>query len=246
MYAVGDGVGMGLQVTRRLGTADGVTMINAVVGFVAGVLAFTDPRLAARLVLLAAIVDALDGIIARSAGNTDVGPLLDSITDIVSFGTTPGLLVYGIVRLEYGGIEALDGPMLVVGLLVPAGFAAFSILRTAFYEVYVSEGEDRPGIPNALAAVILAAAYLSGLVPVPVLLVATVVLSVLMVAPVRYPKLSVRDAFALGVVQALAIFVPSAAQGVFPVALLVAALAYLTLGPRYYWGPGEPSVTNDP
>jgi len=35
-----------------------VTLINAVVGFVAGVVAFTDPRLAARLVLLAAIVDA--------------------------------------------------------------------------------------------------------------------------------------------------------------------------------------------
>ncbi|SFS06949.1 archaetidylserine synthase [Halomicrobium zhouii] len=237
---------MSLQVSRRLGPADGVTLINAVVGFVAGVVAFTDPRLAARLVLLAAIVDALDGIIARSAGNSDVGPLLDSITDIVSFGTTPGLFVYGIVRLEYGALDDLSPLVLAVALLVPAGFAAFSILRTAFYEVYVGEGEDRPGIPNALAAVILAAAYLSGLVPVPVLLGATVVLSVLMVAPVRYPKLAVRDAFALGVIQALAILVPSAFHGVFPIALLVAAMAYLTLGPVYYWGPSNGSVDNAP
>jgi len=235
---------MSLQVSRRLGPADGVTLINAVVGFVAGVVAFTDPRLAARLVLLAAIVDALDGIIARSAGNSDVGSLLDSITDIVSFGTTPGLFVYGVVRLEYGGLDDLSPLVLAIALLVPAGFAAFSILRTAFYEVYVGEGEDRPGIPNALAAVILAAAYLSGLVPVPVLLGATVVLSVLMVAPVRYPKLAVRDAFALGAIQALAILVPSAFHGVFPIALLVAAMAYLTLGPFFYWGPSNGSVDN--
>lgn len=235
---------MSLQVSRRLGVADGVTLVNAVVGFVAGVIAFTDPRLAARLVLLAAIVDALDGIIARSAGNSEVGPLLDSITDIVSFGTTPGLFIYGIVRLEYGGFDELSTLVLVVALLVPAGFTAFSILRTAFYEVYVGEGEDRPGIPNALAAVILAAAYLSGLVPVPVLLLATVALSVLMVAPVRYPKLAVRDAFALGVIQALAIVVPSVLGGVFPVALLAFALAYLTLGPYFYWGPANGSVDN--
>lgn len=230
---------MGLQVSRRLGVADGVTLVNAVVGFVAGVVAFTNPRLAARLVLLAAIVDALDGIIARSHGNSDVGPLLDSITDIVSFGTTPGLFVYGVIRLQYGGFDALSTPLLAVALLVPAGFATFSILRTAFYEVYVDEGEDRPGIPNALAAVILAAAYLTDVVPVSILLVATVVLSVLMVAPVRYPKLAVRDAAALGVVQALAILLPSALSGAFPLALLGAALAYLTLGPHYYWGPPE-------
>lgn len=235
---------MSLQVHRRLGVADGVTLVNAVIGFIAGVVAFTDPRLAARLVLLAAIVDALDGIIARVAGNTEVGPLLDSITDIVSFGTTPGLLVLGIIRVRYGALDALSPLLLVVALLVPAGFAAFSILRTAFYEVHIGEGEDRPGIPNALAAVILAAAYLSGVVPVTVLIGATVVLSVLMVAPVRYPKLGVRDAVALGAVQALVISVPAVFHGVFPIALLGAALAYLTLGPRYYWGPRNGSIND--
>ena len=235
---------MSLQVSRRLGVADGITLVNAVVGFVAGVVAFTDPTLAARLVLLAAIVDALDGIIARSAGNSAVGPLLDSITDIVSFGTTPGLFVFGVLRARYGSLDSLSTEMLVVALLVPAGFATFSILRTAFYEVYVSEGEDRPGIPNALAAVILAAAYLSGFVPPSVLLVATVVLSVLMVAPVRYPKLDVRDAVVLGAIQALAIVAPARFNSVFPAVLLVAALAYLTLGPRYYWGPREGSVND--
>jgi len=54
------------------------------------------------------------------------------------------------------------------------------------------------------------------------------------------------DAFALGVIQALAIIVPSVFQGIFPIALLVAAMAYLTLGPFYYWGPSNGSVDNAP
>ena len=235
---------MGLQVRRRLGAADAITLVNAVVGFAAGAVAFTDPRLAARLVLFAAIVDALDGIVARTSGNSAVGPLLDSITDVVSFGTTPGLLLFGVVRARYGDLDELSAALVVVALVVPAGFAAFSVLRTAFYEVYVDEGEDRPGIPNALAAVILAAAYLSGFVPVAVLVVASVVLSVLMVAPVRYPNLAVRDALVLGGVQALAILVPARSNGLFPSLLLVGALAYLVLGPRYYWGPAEGSVND--
>jgi archaetidylserine synthase len=66
-------------------------------------------------------------------------------------------------------------------------------------------------------------------------LAATVVLSVLMVAPVPYPKLRARDALAMGVVQMGAIAAPTVLQRVFPRVLLVAALAYLTLAPRYYW-----------
>lgn len=234
---------MSLQVRRRLGVADGVTLVNAVVGFVAGVVAFTDPRLAARLVLLAVIVDALDGIVARNAGHSEVGGLLDSITDVVSFGTTPGLFVYGIARLQTGGFDGTDAELLAVALVVGAGFAGFSILRTAFYEVYVDEDEDRPGIPNALAAVILVTAYLAGVTSVPVLLAGTAVLSVLMVAPVRYPNLAVRDAFSLGVVQGLAVLFPAALGGAFPVVLLAAATAYLLFGPRYYRGSGDRAVT---
>ncbi|WP_226013057.1 protein sorting system archaetidylserine synthase [Halomicrobium salinisoli] len=226
---------MGLQVRERLGLADAVTLVNAVVGFVAGVVAFSDPTLAARLVLLAAIADALDGIVARRAGNTEVGPLLDSITDVVSFGATPALVLFGVARARYGELSEMDPAVAAAALLVPAGFVVFSVLRTAFYTVYVGEGETRPGIQNTLAATILAAGYLAGLGSVPLVFAAAAVLSVLMVAPVPFPKLLARDAVVLGVVQAGAIVAPAALGRAFPRILLVAALAYLTLAPRYYW-----------
>lgn len=213
-----------------------MTLVNAVLGFAAAVVAYSDPTLAARLILLAAIADALDGIVARFAGNTEVGPLLDSITDVVSFGATPALFVHGVAREAYGPLGELD-PTFRIGLvLVSSSFVVFSVVRTAFYTVYVEEGEQRPGIQNTLAATILAAAYLAGVAPVAALLAGTVVLSVLMVAPVGYPKLRARDALVLGVVQAVVIVDPSLLGRVFPRVLLASAVAYLLLAPRYYWG----------
>jgi len=226
---------MSLEVRRRLGVADAVTLLNAVIGFAAAVVAYTDPGLAARLILLAAIADALDGIIARFVGNTEIGPLLDSITDVVSFGATPALFVFGIARDQYGPVSAATPTTLAVLVLIPAAFVVLSVLRTAFYTVYVDEGQQRPGIQNTLAATILAAAYLAGIAPVPVLLAGSLALSVLMIAPVSYPKLRARDAVVLGLVQAAAIVDPTAIQRVFPRLLLVAAIAYLTLAPWYYW-----------
>jgi CDP-diacylglycerol--serine O-phosphatidyltransferase len=230
----------GLRVRERLGVADVVTLVNAVVGLVAGVVALSDPAPAARLILLAAIADALDGIVARSFGSTTVGPLLDSITDVVSFGATPALFVYAAAASEWGWLA--DGPTaappgeLAAALGVAAVFVVMSVLRTALYEQFVGEDEHRPGIQNTLAATIVVTAYLAGLTSVPALLAASVALSLAMVAPVGYPKLLARDASVLGVVQAGAIVAPTAYGRVFPRVLLVAALAYMLLGPRYYWG----------
>ncbi len=226
---------MGLQVRRRLGIADAVTLCNAVVGFVAAVVAFTDPATAARLLLLAAVADGLDGIVARRTDNTAVGPLLDSITDVVSFGAAPGLFVYGVVLTEHAGLDSPE-PATVVGLAVAAGFVVLSVVRTALYTVHVGDGDARPGIPNTLAATVLAAGYLAGVTDPTAVLVGTAVLSPLMIAPPAYPGLLARDAIALGSVQALAILAPARLARVFPRTLVIAALAYLVLGPRYYWG----------
>ena len=50
----------------RLGAADAVTVANAALGFLATAAALIDVTLAARLSLVGAITDALDGIVAAS------------------------------------------------------------------------------------------------------------------------------------------------------------------------------------
>ncbi|PSQ35006.1 CDP-diacylglycerol--serine O-phosphatidyltransferase [Halobacteriales archaeon SW_10_66_29] len=226
---------MSLRVRERLGGADVMTLLNAVLGVVAMTVAITgEPADIARLILLAAVADGLDGIMARQFGGTAAGPYLDSMADIVSFGTAPALFLFAVARAEWAPLT--DEPLLYA---VAAGaaslFVVFSLVRTVLYTVYVGEDENRPGIQNTLAASILAAGFLAGVTSVPVILGAGAVLSVLMIAPVPYPKLAARDALLMGVVQMAAIAVPTALQRAFPRALLLAALAYLTLAPRYYW-----------
>ena len=231
---------MSLQVLDRLGWADAMTLLNAVIGVLALAAAVLgEVLLVAQLILLAAVADGLDGVIARRFGGTEVGPYLDSMADIVSFGTTPAIFVFVAAREEFRDeIWTLseEPELAAVAGTVAAGFVVFSLVRTALYTVYVGEDETRPGIQNTLASSILAVAYLAGLTNVPALLGATVVLSVLMVAPVPYPKLRDRDAIVLGALQMAAILLPAVLERVFPRVLLLFALAYLTLAPRYYWG----------
>lgn len=227
---------MSLRVRERLGLADAMTLVNAVVGVAAMVAAFTaSPGVVARLILLAAVADGLDGVIARRRGGTDVGPYLDSMADIVSFGTAPAILVFAVTHAAWAPF--VDEPVRYgLAVAVPALFVVLSLVRTGLYTVYVGADETRPGIQNTLAASILAAGYLAGFTAAPLVLGAAAVLSVLMVAPLPYPKLVARDAMLMGVVQVGAIVRPAAYQRVLPRLLLLAALAYLLLGPRYYWG----------
>ena len=55
------------------------------------------------LLLLAAILDALDGRIARLIkGTSDFGKELDSLTDFVSFGIAPAFIIYFWELNNYG------------------------------------------------------------------------------------------------------------------------------------------------
>ncbi|MFT4922810.1 MAG: archaetidylserine synthase [Haloarculaceae archaeon] len=232
---------MSFRVRDRLGLADVVTLANATVGVVAMSVAITlGPRMAARLILLAAVADGLDGIIARTYGGSSVGPFLDAMADVVSFGTASAVFLYvatndAIDAAMPAGVPVADLVAVLAATAVPAIVVVFSLVRTAFYTVHVGEDERRPGIQNTLAASILAAGYLAGFTSVPVLLGGGIVLSVLMVAPIPYPKLSARDALVMGTVQMAAILAPTIFRRVFPRVLLVAALAYMTLAPRFYW-----------
>lgn len=226
---------MGFEVHRRLSVADAVTLVNAVVGFVAGAVAFTDLHLAARLLLLSVIVDALDGIVARSSDSSEVGPLLDSITDVVSFGVTPSLFVYVLLTDAFGGIEA-GTPLIFVGLVLVASlYAVLSVVRTAFYSTYFDAPDERPGMPNSLGAIVLATGYLAGVVDPVVVAAGVAVLAVAQVAPFDYPKPGVKTVGPMGVVLFGSVVAPTALGRAAPRLMLAVALLFFALGPRYYW-----------
>lgn len=217
----------------RLEFADSVTIANAVLGFLAILTVPVNPELAARLILLAAVADGLDGLVARAGNSSAVGELLDSLADIVSFGVAPALFVYGVARIEWA-VSVTDITLMgVFTLLATALFVVMAIVRTTMYMTY-DLCEFRAGVPNTLAATIIAVTYLTGFATMAVLLFETVVLSYLMIARIPYPGLVPRDGLCVGTVQTSVVFVSGLAGQWLARVLFVAAVAYLVFGPVLY------------
>lgn len=219
----------------RIGPADVVTVANAVVGLLAAVVATADPYLAARLILLAAVGDGLDGVIARRYGGTAVGSYLDSLSDVAAFGVAPAVLVVAIVRREWGLSLTAVTPELALVLAVAAFFLAMVVVRLGLYTAFDTASDYTLGVPSTLAATLLGAAVLARIVTPPTALVGAAVLAYLMVTRIRYPDLLARDALIMGIVHVVAVVAPVYLGRAFPFALLTLALAYLVLAPRFYW-----------
>ena len=222
-----------------LGLADAMTALNAAVGFVAIGVAPVDPGLAARLILLAAVADGLDGVLARRYGSTCVGEFVDSLADVVSFGVAPAALVVVVARRTWGGPDAavlgLGDPVtaaLVFG--IPALFVAAAVVRLACYTALDLDARATEGAQTTLAATVLASAYLAGLTRPALLVGVMAVFTYLMVTRIGYPDLLERDAMGMGTVQVGAILTPTFAGHALPRLLFGAALAYLVLAPSFY------------
>ncbi|MDY6819953.1 MAG: protein sorting system archaetidylserine synthase [Halobacteriales archaeon] len=219
----------------RLGAADIVTVCNGAIGFIAAALAVGDPQLAARLILLAAVGDGLDGVVARQFGSSSVGSNLDSLSDVAAFGVAPALVIHSVGRQAWGIDPLALTPMSIIGLLVPAAFLGMVVIRLGFYTAHQTDAPETIGVPSTLAATILATAVILEVFAPAILVGATALFTYLMIADITYPDLLARDSLLMGIVHGLAVVVPRAFGRAFPYALLTLALAYLTLGPRFYW-----------
>jgi CDP-diacylglycerol--serine O-phosphatidyltransferase len=103
--------------------------------------------LASLFIGLAAVVDFLDGFIARlfKAGS-EMGEQLDSLADLVSFGVAPAMILYQFLRLSYAqDVGALDVSivLLMPALLLPCAAA----YRLARFNLDTSQSFSFKGLP---------------------------------------------------------------------------------------------------
>jgi len=62
--------------------------------------------MASLFIVLAAVVDFLDGFVARLFNaSSEMGKQLDSLADVVSFGVAPGIIIYQFLRLSFAQEE---------------------------------------------------------------------------------------------------------------------------------------------
>ena len=99
----------------------------------------SDFNLAIVCILLAGVCDVLDGMLARHLhSESDLGAQLDSLSDFLSFGVAPGLLVYMSIFNQESSIGAF-------ACLV---FIIFSCFRLALYNVRLEESKAADGAPE--------------------------------------------------------------------------------------------------
>jgi CDP-diacylglycerol---serine O-phosphatidyltransferase len=143
---------------------------------------------AAILIIIAAIFDALDGIMARlTKSSSELGVELDSLSDVVSFGAAPAFLIYSTY------LHNINAAGIVISslLLIAGGFrlARFNVQLVGFNKEYFT-GLPIPSSGITIAAFVLAyydhgytEPYASFIIPL------VIVLSFLMVSKVKYDTL---------------------------------------------------------
>ncbi len=122
------------------------TIGNLVLGFYAIIVGLRgDFERAVPLIFVAALVDGLDGRLARVTQTaSDFGREFDSLADIVTFGVAPALLIHAWGLHELGRI----------GWLLPTFFLLCTAIRLARFNVHTRAADPRffVGLPAPAAA----------------------------------------------------------------------------------------------
>jgi CDP-diacylglycerol---serine O-phosphatidyltransferase len=113
-------------------------------------------ELASFFIGLAALVDFLDGLVARLFKATSpMGKELDSLADVVSFGVAPGMILYQLLRLSFAGQE--DGLDVSVGWLLPALLIpCAAAYRLARFNIDDAQQYGFKGVPTPAAGLLIA------------------------------------------------------------------------------------------
>ncbi|HHQ42229.1 MAG TPA: CDP-diacylglycerol--serine O-phosphatidyltransferase [Chromatiales bacterium] len=195
---------------------------------------------AAVALLVAAVLDGLDGRIARLTGTqTDFGAQYDSLSDVIAFGLAPALVVYhwGLAHLAaYGWLWAK------LGWLAAFVYAACTALRLARFNTQLGVADRRhfQGLPSPAAAGLLATLVwmasdlgLAGEALAVPALVLTLLAAGLMVSNLRYHSFKELDLRSRVPFVAVVAVVLVLAFGSIdpPKALFAAALVYALSGP---------------
>lgn len=186
-----------MTLLRKLSAADLVTLMNALLGFLA-ITYVVDGRyeLAGLLIFIAIILDGLDGALARRFGSVHhFGQYLDFFADSISFCFAPATLVYTVTY------DISRGPAWVswenaLAVAIPTVYVCMGILRLARF---AEAGYRKPyfeGLPSPAAAYLLVTVHIllggGAALELGSQLAVLVVMAFaggLMVTSLRYPKL---------------------------------------------------------
>lgn len=159
----------------------------------------------AILIFCAAVVDFLDGFLARLfKAASPMGIQLDSLSDVVSFGVAPGMIIYQLLRITYA--KEQDGLDISIVFLLPALIIPCAAAwRLAKFNLDEGQQYSFKGLPTPSAGLFVASLPLIMLYPPSfinitdyilnkwVLYLIIVLLSVMMVSKLPLMSMKMKD-----------------------------------------------------
>ncbi len=124
-------------------------------------------------IFVAGLLDRFDGMVARKFSlESELGKQLDSMSDIISFGVAPALLMYSLVLHEFS----------VTGMAITVLYIACGGFRLARFNISESNGFFT-GLPITVAGVILTLSYFAlNYIPSVSYMFLVIILSILMIS----------------------------------------------------------------
>ncbi len=108
---------------------------------------------AGYFILLAAVFDFLDGMLARLLGAiTAIGKQLDSLSDAISFGVAPAMIIFRLMTDSLHYHAEIEGFPRYIFLYIPFFMAVFAVLRLAKFNLDDTQSKSFKGLPTPAAA----------------------------------------------------------------------------------------------
>lgn len=107
-------------------------------------------------IFAAAIIDFLDGFLARLLhASSEMGKQLDSLSDVVSFGVAPGMILYQLLRMGFAQQEnGLD--VSIIALLPAFIYSGAVAWRLAKFNIATNQSHSFKGVPSPAAGLVVA------------------------------------------------------------------------------------------
>lgn len=111
---------------------------------------------ASVFIAIAAVIDFLDGLVARLLHvSSEMGKQLDSLADVVSFGVAPAMIVYQFLRLSFA--QQQDGLDMSMLWLLPAfAVPCAGAYRLARFNIDQTQSHGFKGVPIPAAGLLIA------------------------------------------------------------------------------------------
>ena len=195
------------NIRKFIAISDIISLLNMSCGFLSVLSSMSrNFELAALLMIFAIMFDSVDGWVARKTNRQDTlgfGKNIDSLSDVVSFGLAPAIFVYSTINTTSTFIQPI---VILISLFI----VICGVLRLTRYNVIADliETKDFIGFPIPGIAFILATYYLSGLYNMHIALILSLIVSLIMISTVIYPKFDNIPILAISVILIILLILP--------------------------------------